>query len=190
MYLWIPLDALPEIYSSSITARLYAVASRVIGPPTSYPEYIHPHGAHNYVSSAPKFWTLGFFLRLLWIVAERQAHYLDIDNLRSFERGRMACIGWSLDRTSCSKCWNSWPSWCSVHEYCSWGDMLWAGARTHEGWLLKQLMDWETGSAIALDILEVGICVWLHQFYALSPDVQVERLASRSVIITVQRLEA
>lgn len=73
-----PTTVLSELYSSSVTAKLWSVAQQTLqlspGPPTLFPEYTHPGGS-KYVYRDLKFWTSGFFPGSLYLLLERQARY-------------------------------------------------------------------------------------------------------------------
>lgn len=78
-----PKRLFPELYTSSITARLYSVAARDFPgkAPNAYPEYTHPGGPNTYEGSAPDFWTSGFFPGLLYSLLERHVARPTIDTL-------------------------------------------------------------------------------------------------------------
>ncbi|KKY35461.1 putative glycoside hydrolase family 88 protein [Diaporthe ampelina] len=76
-----PTAVLSELYSPSVTAKLWSVAQQTLqlsaGPPTLFPEYTHP-GDSKYVYRDLKFWTSGFFPGSLYLLLERQARYAQV----------------------------------------------------------------------------------------------------------------
>ncbi|POS69724.1 unsaturated glucuronyl hydrolase [Diaporthe helianthi] len=70
--------ALGELYSPSVTAKLWSVAEQALklnaSPPTLFPEYTHPGGS-KYVYRDLRFWTSGFFPGSLYLLLERQIRY-------------------------------------------------------------------------------------------------------------------
>ncbi|RAL08830.1 glycoside hydrolase family 88 protein [Aspergillus homomorphus CBS 101889] len=75
-------DSIPKVitdnlYSESVAAKLWNVASRALGkaePPTFYPEYTGKDGV-TYVYRHLSFWTSGFFPGSLYLLLERQEKY-------------------------------------------------------------------------------------------------------------------
>ncbi|KAF9886870.1 hypothetical protein FE257_010993 [Aspergillus nanangensis] len=73
----IPPLVTDALYSESVAAKLWRVASRALGrskPPTLYPEYTGRDGA-TYVYRDLSFWTSGFFPGSLYLLLERQTKY-------------------------------------------------------------------------------------------------------------------
>ncbi|KAF7591066.1 hypothetical protein BBP40_002026 [Aspergillus hancockii] len=65
------------LYSESVTAKLWNVASKAltgVEPPTLYPEYTGADG-NSYVYRTLDFWTSGFFPGSLYLLLEREALY-------------------------------------------------------------------------------------------------------------------
>lgn len=73
-----PTAVLSELYSPSVTAKLWSVAQQTLqlytGPPVLFPEYTHP-GGNKYIYRDLKFWTSGFFPGSLYLLLERQVRY-------------------------------------------------------------------------------------------------------------------
>ncbi|RHZ54711.1 hypothetical protein CDV55_103498 [Aspergillus turcosus] len=73
----IPQSVIRELYSESVAAKLWNVASRALGknePPAFFPEYTGKDGA-TYVYRHLSFWTSGFFPGSLYLLLERQTKY-------------------------------------------------------------------------------------------------------------------
>lgn len=69
---------LSELYTPSVTAKLWSVAQQTLqlnsSPPTLFPEYTHP-GGNKYIYRDLEFWTSGFFPGSLYLLLERQVRY-------------------------------------------------------------------------------------------------------------------
>ncbi|KAG9002846.1 hypothetical protein FRB94_003529 [Tulasnella sp. JGI-2019a] len=77
------IRAFPELFSKSVEAKIYAVATRDYlsqqqqGPPKYHPEYVEPggNGSHPYTFTQSQFWTSGFFPGSIWLLYERAKIY-------------------------------------------------------------------------------------------------------------------
>ncbi|KIO18228.1 hypothetical protein M407DRAFT_32114 [Tulasnella calospora MUT 4182] len=71
------IQALPELFSASVEAKVYSVAAREYtdaGPPDFYPQYTDSPDSpspHSYLFTPARFWTSGFFPGSLWLLYER-----------------------------------------------------------------------------------------------------------------------
>lgn len=99
-----PTAVLSELYSPSVTAKLWSVAQQTLqlntGPPTLFPEYTHPGGS-KYVYRDLKFWTSGFFPGSLYLLLERQVRYAHVFQRKSHPSPihqlqlEHACVWWT-----------------------------------------------------------------------------------------------
>ncbi|KAG8923816.1 hypothetical protein FRC01_012299, partial [Tulasnella sp. 417] len=70
-------QALPELFSASVEAKVYSVAAREYtnaGPPDFYPQYTDSPDSpppHSYHFTPARFWTSGFFPGSIWLLYER-----------------------------------------------------------------------------------------------------------------------
>ncbi|KAG8901855.1 hypothetical protein FRB99_005032 [Tulasnella sp. 403] len=96
--------ALPELYSESVEARIYAVATRDYegnnepGPPGFYPQYAELGDAshHSYHFTPARFWASGFFPGSMWLLYERSKRFGVSSRHVSPEEWRMLARQWTI----------------------------------------------------------------------------------------------